>query len=158
MPDAILRPAARVLVFDPDDRLLLIRVQNVTKTPLWITPGGGIDAGEDSRAAATRELWEETGIRADVGPCVWTRRHIFEFQGQWLDLRERFYIVRLSEAPDVSRDNWLDYEHEFLAEHRWWSVDEIAVSEDYFAPRRMAELLPPLIAGAYPVEPIDCGV
>ena len=32
----------------------------------WQMPQGGIDAGEDPRAAALRELAEETGIRADL--------------------------------------------------------------------------------------------
>ena len=29
----------------------------------WQMPQGGIDAGEDLRTAALRELWEETGVR-----------------------------------------------------------------------------------------------
>jgi putative (di)nucleoside polyphosphate hydrolase len=31
----------------------------------WQMPQGGIDAGEDARDAALRELWEETGVTAD---------------------------------------------------------------------------------------------
>lgn len=32
----------------------------------WQMPQGGIDAGEDARQAALRELWEETGVTADL--------------------------------------------------------------------------------------------
>ncbi len=34
-------------------------------TPAWQMPQGGIDDGEKPRAAALRELWEETGVTAD---------------------------------------------------------------------------------------------
>ena len=34
--------------------------------PAWQMPQGGIDAGEKPRAAALRELWEETGVTADL--------------------------------------------------------------------------------------------
>lgn len=33
--------------------------------PAWQMPQGGVDEGEDPRAAALRELWEETGIPSD---------------------------------------------------------------------------------------------
>ena len=32
----------------------------------WQMPQGGIDKGEDAQAAALRELWEETGVTADL--------------------------------------------------------------------------------------------
>lgn len=35
-------------------------------SPAWQMPQGGIDAGEAPRDAALRELWEETGVTADL--------------------------------------------------------------------------------------------
>ena len=56
------RRAARVVVLDPLDRILLINASD----PLhrngpgwWEIPGGGIDHGESTEDAARRELWEE---------------------------------------------------------------------------------------------------
>ena len=160
------RPAARVLLIDPSDRLLLFRVELPrlkskhygSNQPLWITPGGGLEGDESFEEAARRELWEETGITSELGPCVWVRRHVFEFQGVWLDEVERFFVVRLDQTPKVSRANWLAHEHSFMTDHRWWHVAEIGSSTDYFAPRLLSRLLPPLLAGQYPSEPIDSGV
>jgi len=35
-------------------------------SPAWQMPQGGIDDGEKPRAAALRELWEETGVTRDL--------------------------------------------------------------------------------------------
>lgn len=160
MPDLtpLYRPAARVLLIDDSDRILLFRVVLPhLKRPLWITPGGGLDPGETFDAGAARELREETGLEGEIGPCVWTRRHTFEFQGRLLDEDERIFVTRCAAFEPV-RDGWEPHEHHFMDAHRWWMVDEIAASEDYFAPRRLAALLPLVIAGDYPPEPIDAGV
>jgi len=153
------RPASRVLLLDALDRLLLFRVEGdrPRPKPLWITPGGGVYPGEGPEAAARRELWEETGVEAEPGPCVWVRRHLFEFEGTWLDAHERFYVVRV-EAPEVTREHFEAHEHAFMPEHRWWHADEIAASDHWFAPRRLAELLPPIVRGVYPTEPLESGV
>src|SRR4029078_3230659 len=39
----------------------------------WQMPQGGVDAGEELRAAAVRELWEETGVTraAYLGETDW---------------------------------------------------------------------------------------
>ena len=39
-------------------------------TQAWQMPQGGVDPGEDPREAALRELWEETGITADLVSVV----------------------------------------------------------------------------------------
>ncbi len=157
----LLRTAARVLLFDTADRVLLFRVvlDRPRPKPLWITPGGGCNADETFEDAARRELWEETGIRSEVGACVWTRRHVFAFQGTWLDEVERFFVVRLThEAPAISTANFEAHEHAFMPEHRWWTTEEIAGSDHWFAPRAMGRLLPAIVAGEYPAEAVDTGV
>ena len=50
-----------------DDRILLARLApRISQTPLWTLPGGGLDHGEDPRAAVLREIHEETGLEATV--------------------------------------------------------------------------------------------
>ena len=51
------RPAARVLLLDARDRLLLFR----WKPPnVWITPGGGLEPGETYEQAALRDVVRES--------------------------------------------------------------------------------------------------
>lgn len=153
------RKAARVVLLDDRDRILLFRWEDerlLDARSVWITPGGGLNPGESPEAGASRELREETGIEAPLGPCIWIRSHTFRFADGWIEQRERYFVVRATDI-NVSTDGLEPEERIAMVERRLWSVDDIAASSEWFAPRRLAELLPPLLRGDLPAEPIEIG-
>jgi 8-oxo-dGTP diphosphatase len=55
-----------------DDRVLLSRLAPyLAPGERWTLPGGGIDFGEHPRDAVVREVYEETGLHAEVGEHAW---------------------------------------------------------------------------------------
>jgi 8-oxo-dGTP pyrophosphatase MutT (NUDIX family) len=72
------RLSSRLLLVDQNNRLLLVRARdpyNSTAPEWWEIPGGGVENGEDTVAAAVRETAEETGFlvgRSRVGPVCWS--------------------------------------------------------------------------------------
>jgi 8-oxo-dGTP pyrophosphatase MutT (NUDIX family) len=166
------RPAARVLLIDARERVLLIRAVLPPESPvgsnpgetyqgmrvLWLTPGGGLDPGESHEEAALRELWEESGVKdVELGPCVWRRTHVYAWNNALWEQQERYFVARV-DAREAHMDFIGEDEVDILTELRWWTVEEIAASEEVFVPRKMGALLPPIIAGDYPAEVIDAGV
>src|SRR5436305_6499704 len=61
--------AVGVAVFR-DDRLLLVRRVMEPGRGRWTVPGGYIDVGEDPRAAAVREVAQETSVVVEVGEVL----------------------------------------------------------------------------------------
>ncbi len=156
------RWAARAVVIDDRGRTLLFRAQmpGTEDAPriFWITPGGGIEDGEDEITAVRRELFEETGlVDCELGPPVWKRDHTFRWGDGMLRQVEVYYLVRVP-AFDVSTDHHQEEELTFLTAHRWFTLDEIRRHEERFVPANFADLLEPLLAGLCPEEPIVVGV
>ena len=126
MAEKRLRRAARIIVLDPEERILLHRFVLSDRPPFWVTTGGECDPGETFEDAARRELLEETGIDADPGPQIARMQPEFvTVEGEPVIADERFFVVRVAETIiDTSRHTAL--EQSVMQEHRWFTAEEIA--------------------------------
>ena len=107
-----------------------------TKAAAWQMPQGGIDPGEAPRDAALRELWEETGVAADLVtveaetrdwltydlphdlvPNIWNGR----FRGQ----KQLWFLMRFHGRDDQIR---IETDHPEFSEWHWLPPSELAPS------------------------------
>jgi 8-oxo-dGTP diphosphatase len=96
-PNPDLRPAgpalrfvAAALIIRGGEVLVGQRRPDQPMAHLWEFPGGKIEAGESPEQALARELDEELGIRAIIGPRVTRVRHNYRHGGA-VDLQ--FFVV-----------------------------------------------------------------
>lgn len=159
MSELRLRVATRAIVLDEADRVLLVRFSSPNRE-IWLTTGGGVEAGETDEEAVRRELLEEAGlVEFELGPLVWTRtvRQSLE-GGRWDGQTERFYLVRTQSFEPAPALSWDELREEGMTAVRWWTLDELEAAETLFAPRRLPSLLRELIGRSPPAEPIDVGL
>lgn len=158
--EPIVRPTARVILLDREERVLLFRIDDprLNREAFWITPGGGLEEGEDHQACIVREIVEETGISGvELGPCVWLRTHAWPWvDGKWVQSVERYFLARAPHSV-VVRDGHTAEELQFLGQHRWFSLGELRTHEERLVPADFADLLEPLLRGVIPGEPIIVG-
>jgi 8-oxo-dGTP pyrophosphatase MutT (NUDIX family) len=158
MREQRIRLAARAVVLDPDDRILLVCFEGTEHT-VWLTTGGGIDEGETDEEAVRRELWEEAGLAGfELGPLIWTRRHEMPLAGgRWDGQSERYYLVHVPAFEPAPHLTWEQLREEGMTAVRWWTLDELEAAETLFAPRRLPALMRMLLEDGPPPEPLDVG-
>lgn len=152
------RLTSRVILLDERDRVLLFltRAPDTSGAARWITPGGGVDPGEDHRTAALRELYEETGLALeDVDGPVFGE----DFDVEWDDADHdtghvEFYLARTL-AFDPSDAHWTDDERIDVQAHRWWSLAELESTDEAYEPRHLPALVRAQATASAPPSPSE---
>lgn len=146
------RTAARVLLVDEADRVLLVRGHDVDQPERswWFTVGGGLEPHESPRDGAIREVREETGLALDpsalVGPVL-TRSAIFDFVAHRCRQDEEFFLARIPGDSVLASDGWTELEASVLDEMRWWDLDELSGVQIEVFPEGLPDLVRPLLRG-----------
>jgi 8-oxo-dGTP pyrophosphatase MutT (NUDIX family) len=152
------RLTARVLLLDPEGRILLMRGRlpsDPSGPSFWFTVGGGVEPGESVLQTAAREIVEETGfLDAELGPIVWYGEAMLADAAQRPVRFKETYIVARTQGGEPSRAGWLPHEHELTDELRWWTLDALRQTDATVYPLGLAELLPDVLAGRFAPEPL----
>ncbi|WP_331453034.1 NUDIX hydrolase [Streptomyces sp. SS162] len=116
-----IRYTADIIVTRTDGHVLLIERGWPPYEGAWALPGGHVDPGETSRAAAARELAEETGIYAT--PAELDLVGVFDAPGR--DPRGRYVTVAyhltvIRNTPIEAGDD--------ATRAEWWPLDDLPES------------------------------
>lgn len=126
------RPCVGVMLVNATGHVFVgQRIDN--DTAAWQMPQGGVDPGETPQEAALRELWEETGVIADLirveavtrdwipydlphdlVPRIWKGR----FRGQ----KQKWVLMRFQGADE---DVNIATDHPEFSEWRWLPPDQL---------------------------------
>lgn len=107
------RPAIGVsaLVFDKQDRILLINRGQPPAQGQWSVPGGKLEPGETLEQACKREVLEETAVSIDLGPLIAVVERIFKDYHyvivDYLATPQKQSVLIPSPAGDVDAAAWV---------------------------------------------------
>jgi HEAT repeat protein/8-oxo-dGTP pyrophosphatase MutT (NUDIX family) len=141
------RRASRLIVLDPEGRILLFRYRRKNGEMFWAPPGGGLEEGETFEQAALREAFEELGTRPSGVVFLWEGVTDFIYIDRPVRQHERFFRVEgdlsglLSNVEQAHRE-------EGILESKWWTLPELDSTREIVFPEGLTtELRQRLTAG-----------
>jgi ADP-ribose pyrophosphatase YjhB (NUDIX family) len=158
-----LRPAARGIVLDERDRLLLVEFRFANGVQVWATPGGGVEAGESLNEALVREMREEVGLQdipADP-PHVWHQEVVAAGHADGYDgVMNDYFLLRVDAHEPAGSMTAAELAAENVYGHGWWTLDELVSHPGpaLFSPRSLPVLLRELLHDGPPATPRRLGL
>ena len=129
------RPCVGVVLVNAQG-LIFAGQRKDSDSPAWQMPQGGIDDGEKPRAAALRELWEETGVTGDKVDFVAKTKGWVTYDlppellgrvwgGKYRGQKQKWFLFRFTGSDDDIR---IDTDHPEFSRWRWIGADEMVAA------------------------------
>ena len=126
------RPCVGVMLVNGDGHVFVGQRRD-SDVAAWQMPQGGIDPGEEAETAALRELWEETGVTADlvtVEGCTtdWVFYDLPDellgkiWKGKYRGQKQVWYRMRFNGSDDQIN---IETDHPEFSEWCWLPADQL---------------------------------